>query len=238
LTLVRCPQGRHGQCFYQKHLTDSLPDALRGVVVDEDEGEYVVLDNLSGLISLVQMGVLEIHPWGSRAKSLEKPDQIVFDLDPGPGIQWNQIISAARAVRKRISKHGLEPFVRTSGGKGLHIVIPLKPAGTWQTAKEFAKTIAQEMQHDDPNLYIATASKAKRNKKIFVDYLRNSRGATSVASYSTRARADAPVAMPLRWEELGKLKSADQYTVENCLRRLSSLKKDPWENFFKTKQTL
>ena len=238
LTLVRCPQGREGKCFYQKHLTDSLPDALRGVVVDKDEAEYVVLDDVSGLVSLVQMGVLEIHPWGSRAESLEKPDQIVFDLDPGPGVAWEQMIAAARAVKKRITGYKLKPFVRTSGGKGLHIVIPLKPGATWEEVKEYAKTVAHYMQHDDPDLYIATASKAKRDKKIFVDYLRNSRGATSVACYSTRARSGAPVAMPLRWEELGKLKSADQYTVENCLRRMSSLRKDPWDEFFKVRQTL
>ncbi len=238
LTLVRCPQGSKGQCFYQKHLTDSLPDALRGVTVDKDEAQYVVLDDLTGLVSLVQMGVLEIHPWSSRAESLEKPDQIVFDLDPGPGVTWEQMIAAARNVRKRIASNKLESFVRTSGGKGLHIVVPLKPGGTWEAVKEFSKSIAFEMQNDESDLYIATASKAKRNKKIFIDYLRNSRGATSVASYSTRARAGAPIAMPLRWEELGRLKSADQYTVENSLRRLSSLKKDPWEDFFKIRQTL
>lgn len=238
LTLVRCPQGRKGQCFYQKHLTDSLPDALRGVVANEDEEEYVVLDDVAGLVSLVQMGVLEIHPWGSRAESLEKPDQIVFDLDPGPGIVWKQVIAAARAIRKRISSVKLESFVRTSGGKGLHVVIPLKPGSTWEKVKQFAKTMALDMQQEDPALYIATASKAKRNKKIFIDYLRNSRGATSVACYSTRSHAGAPVAMPLRWEELGKLKSPDQYTVENSLRRLSTVKTDPWDGFFTIKQTL
>jgi bifunctional non-homologous end joining protein LigD len=238
LTLVRCPQGRKGQCFYQKHLTDSLPDALRGVVAKEDEAEYVVLDDVTGLVSLVQMGVLEIHPWGSHAESLEKPDRIVFDLDPGPGVAWKQMIVAARTVKKRLTGYKLKSFVRTSGGKGLHIVIPLKPGATWEEVKEFAKTVAHDMQRDDPDLYIATASKAKRNKKIFVDYLRNSRGATSVACYSTRARSGAPVAMPLRWDELGRLKSADQYTVENSLRRLSSLRKDPWDGFFKVRQTL
>jgi bifunctional non-homologous end joining protein LigD len=197
-----------------------------------------VLDDVAGLVSLVQMGVLEIHPWGSRAERLEKPDQIVFDLDPGPGIVWKQVIEAARAIRKRISSVKLESFVRTSGGKGLHVVIPLKPGSTWEKVKQFAKTMALDMQQEDPTLYIATASKAKRNKKIFIDYLRNSRGATSVACYSTRARAGAPIAMPLRWEELGKLKSPDQYTVENSMRRLSTLKTDPWDGFFQLKQTL
>lgn len=240
LTLVRCPQGRKSHCFYQKHLTDAMPESLRSVAIQEKDkvDDYVVLDDLAGLISLVQLGVLEIHPWGARAADVEAPDQIVFDLDPGPGVAWKQLIEATRAVRDQITRHKLKSFVRTSGGKGLHIVIPLKPASTWEVVKEFAKNVAFQMQNDDPALYIATSTKAKRNKRIFVDYLRNSRGATSVASYSTRAREGAPVAMPLRWEELGKLQSANQYTVSNVLKRLSALRKDPWDGFFKIRQTL
>jgi bifunctional non-homologous end joining protein LigD len=238
LTMVRCPQGRKGKCFFQKHLTDSLPDTLEGVVVNKDEGKYVVLNDLSGLVSLVQMGVLEIHPWGSRADSLEKPDQVVFDLDPGPDVAWSEVINAARHLRKLLIKHKLKSFVRTSGGKGLHVVIPIKPDSSWEVIKEFSRSIAFDLQHTEPDRFVAVASKAKRTDRIFVDYLRNSRGATSVASYSTRAREGAPVAMPLRWEELGKVKSADQYTVRNALRRLGSLRKDPWDGFFKVRQTL
>lgn len=238
LSLVRCPQGRKGQCFYQKHLTESMPEALRGVVVNKGEEKYVVLDDLSGLISLVQMGVLEIHPWGSREDNLETPDTMVFDLDPGPGIEWKQVIDAARDLRKRLSSHRLNSYVRTSGGKGLHVVVPLEPKASWDEVKAFAKKIANEMQVDDPDVYVANMSKARRDKKIFVDYLRNSRGATSVASYSTRARNGAPVAMPIKWKELGKLTSADQYTVENARRRLSSLRKDPWDEFFEVRQSL
>jgi bifunctional non-homologous end joining protein LigD len=238
LTLVRCPQGQKGQCFYQKHLTDSMPDELQGVIVNKDEEEYVVVNDLAGLISLVQMGVMEFHPWGARAESFEEPDQIVFDLDPGPGVAWSEVIAAARLLRKELTKLRLKSFVRTSGGKGLHVVVPLKPVGTWDEVKQFAREMAMQLQASDPQRFIAVSTKAKRNKKIFIDYLRNSRGATSVASYSTRARAGAPVAMPLRWEEIGKLKTADQYTVENAIRRLSSLRKDPWEGFFNTRQSL
>lgn len=238
LTLVRCPQGQKGQCFYQKHLTDSMPDELQGVVVNKDEEEYVVVNDLAGLISLVQMGVMEFHPWGARADRFEEPDQIVFDLDPGPGVAWSEVIDAARLLRKELIKNKLKSFVRTSGGKGLHVVAPLKPGGTWDEVKEFARSMAMHFQESDPKRFIAVSTKAKRNKRIFIDYLRNSRGATSVASHSTRARAGAPVAMPLRWEELGKLKSADQYTVQNTIRRLASLRKDPWDGFFKTRQGL
>jgi bifunctional non-homologous end joining protein LigD len=236
--MVRCPQGRQGKCFFQKHLTDSMPDTVEGVVINKDEGEYVVVNDLSGLVSLVQMGVLEIHPWGSRTDNLEKPDQIVFDLDPGPGVEWSEVIDAARHLRKLLAKRKLKSFVRTSGGKGLHVVIPIKPSATWDEAKEFARSIAFDLQAENPDRFVAVASKAKRKNKIFVDYLRNSRGATSVASYSTRAHEGAPVAMPLRWEELGKVKSADQYTVRNALRRLGPLRKDPWDDFFKVRQTL
>lgn len=210
----------------------------KSVIVNKDEEEYVVVNDLAGLISLVQMGVMEFHPWGARANSFEKPDQIVFDLDPGPGVAWAEVIDAARLLRKEISKGKLKSFVRTSGGKGLHVVVPLKPDDTWDDVKEYAKSMAQQLQASDPKRFIAVSTKAKRNKKIFIDYLRNSRGATSVASYSTRARIGAPIATPLRWEELGKVKSADQYTVENAVRRLSLLKSDPWEGFFKTKQSL
>jgi bifunctional non-homologous end joining protein LigD len=240
LTLVRCPQGRTGQCFYQKHLTDSLPPALRGVSVKGKEGraQYVYLDDLTGLISVVQMGALELHPWPARIDQLEKPDRVVFDLDPGPGVLWKDVIAAARDVRRRIEDYGLESFVRTSGGKGLHVVVPLNPGSTWAALKAFAKAIATQMAKDDPENYVATASKAKRKGKIFIDYFRNSRGATSVASYSTRARLGAPVAMPLRWSELGKVEAANFYTVANTVRRLSALGSDPWANLFKLRQTL
>ncbi|MGD9720896.1 MAG: DNA ligase D [Pirellulales bacterium] len=240
LTLVRCPKGTGGHCFYQKHMTSSLPDTLRGVAIKEKDeaAEYVVLDDLSGLISLVQMSVLEIHPWQAPADAVESPDQMIFDLDPGPGVGWEQLVAAAREIRRQIEKHALQSFVRTSGGKGVHVVVPLKPGSTWDNIKSFARELAEQLAREQPDAYVATASKSQRRGKIYIDYLRNSRGATAVASYSTRAREGAPVALPLRWEELGKLTAANQFTVRNVPRRLGALKRDPWEGFFTVRQTL
>jgi bifunctional non-homologous end joining protein LigD len=240
LTIVRCPSGQGGECFYQKHVTESVPEAIRGVMVKMKGGreKYVAVDDLAGIVSLVQMGVLEIHPWGATAKDLEKPDRIVFDLDPGPGVKWKQVVAAAREVRDLLGEHKLVSFVRLSGGKGLHVVVPIEPRRPWDEVKQFAKDIAVDMAQASPTKYIATATKAKRGGKIFVDYLRNGRGATAVASYSSRARTGAPVAMPLRWEELGRTKSGEQYNVVNTTRRLGSQKVDPWKDFFKIKQSL
>jgi bifunctional non-homologous end joining protein LigD len=240
LTLVRCPQGSGGDCFYQKHLTESMPDALCGVWVKEKgaRSQYVVVEDLPGLVSLVQMGVLEIHPWPARTDDLEHPDRLVFDLDPGEGTSWKEVIEAAREVRDRLEERRLTSFVRTSGGKGLHVVAPLVRRQSWQRLKEFAKSIAVEMAADAPDKYTPTMAKAKRRGKIFVDYLRNQEGATAVASYSTRARAGAPVATPLRWEELTAKLAPDKYTVKNLPSRLSLLKSDPWEEFFSLRQSI
>lgn len=241
LTLVRCPRGRSGQCFYQKHLSEQqLVEHLRTVAIQEKEQEaqYVVVDDIAGLVALVQLGVLEFHVWPVLADQLEQPDQLVIDLDPGPNVTWEQVVAAARDVRDRIAEQGLQSFVRTSGGKGLHVVAPLRPGPTWDDLKSFAKSIATELAEEQPKKYVATSSKAKRGGKVFVDYLRNSRGATAVASYSTRARAGAPLAVPLRWEELGSVESAAHYTVANIKRRLSALRSDPWRGFFKLRQSL
>lgn len=241
LTLVRCPRGRSGQCFYQKHLSEQqLADHLRTVAIQEKEqvAQYVVVDDIAGLVALVQLGVLEFHTWPALADQLEQPDQLVIDLDPGPNVAWDQVVAAARDVRDRMAEQGLQSFVRTSGGKGLHVVAPLRPGPSWDDLKAFAKSIATELAEEQPKHYVATSSKAKRGGKVFVDYLRNSRGATAVASYSTRARAGAPLAVPLRWEELGSIESASQYTVANIKRRLSALRSDPWRGFFKLRQSL
>ena len=204
LTLVRCPEGYAGQCFFQKHLTGSLPDAVRGVMVDVKgkQEEYVAIDDVAGLIALVQMGVLELHPWPAREDNLERPDQLVFDLDPGEGTDWKDVVQGARDVRDRLESAGLTTFLRTSGGKGLHVVVPLSRRNNWDEFKAFAKSVADAMTRDEPDRYIATMSKAKRRGKLFIDYLRNQRGATAIASYSTRRRRGAPVATPLAWDEL------------------------------------
>jgi bifunctional non-homologous end joining protein LigD len=231
LSTVRCPQGRAKECFFQKHIRDSFGEAVRPLKVQEKGGiaEYISVDSVEGLIVLVQFGVLEIHPWGSTEHALEKPDMLTFDLDPGEGAPFEAVKEAARAVRG---------FLKTSGGKGLHVVVPVAPEAEWDRAKGFCESIAKGLAHDEPKRYIAKSSKAARTGKVFIDYLRNSRGATSIAPYSTRARKGAPVAMPLRWEELGRLDSPAKYTVENAMRRLSRLKREPWAEMAQIKQSL
>jgi bifunctional non-homologous end joining protein LigD len=217
-----------------------MPEALRGVLIEEkhERHEYVVVDNLAGLISLVQMGVLEFHPWPARADSLERPDQLVFDLDPGNDTPWKAVVEAARDVRDWLAAHELDSYLRTSGGKGLHVVVPLSPPATWDDLKQFAKSLAVGLEKEKPGRYTSNMSKAKRSGKVYIDYLRNQRGATAIASYSTRAREGAPIATPIRWDELSAKLAADKYRVENLPRRLASLARDPWEDFFQTHQAL
>lgn len=241
LTLVRCPQGRTHQCFYQKHVTETLPAPVVGISVTEDRGkesEYVAVKELPGLITLVQFGVLEIHPWGSRRDKLDRPDRLVFDLDPGEGVPWRSVAAAAVELRERLIQLGLESFLRCTGGKGLHVVAPIARRTGWDELKSFAKSLAYAMTHDAPKKYVATSTKSRRTGRIYVDYLRNSRGATAVASYSSRARAGAPVAVPLRWNELEGLAAGDTYNIRSVPTRLSSLRSDPWEGFFGNRQSL
>jgi bifunctional non-homologous end joining protein LigD len=240
LTLVRCPEGYTGECFFQKHFTGSLPDAVRAVMVPikGKREEYVAVDDIAGVVALVQMGVLEIHPWPAREDKLERPDQIVMDLDPGAGAQWKAVVEGAKEVRDRLSAVGLTSYLRTSGGKGLHVVVPLARRNTWDELKRFAKSIADTMTRESPDRYLATLSKAKRRGKVFVDYLRNQRGATAIASYSTRRKPGAPVAVPLAWEELSTRTKPDMYNINNLATRLEKLPSDPWKDFFATRQSI
>jgi len=240
LTLVRCPRGSNEKCFYQKDLTESMPEDLPGVEVQEEDkvATYVVVHRVKDLIALAQMSALELHPWPAREDRLDRPDQLVFDLDPDEQVTWSAVVQAAREVRQRLQDHGLISFVRVSGGKGLHVVAPIDRRTEWEPFKQFAKTLAHEMADDSPEDYVATASKAKRQGKVFIDYLRNQRGATAVASYSTRARPNCPIATPIRWDELTVALRPDQYTIGNILRRLSSLRDDPWADFHHVRQVL
>jgi bifunctional non-homologous end joining protein LigD len=240
LTLVRCPEGHTGECFYQKHLTGSMPGAVGGVNVAEKgkPEEYVMIKDLPGLISLVQMGVLEMHPWPARADNVERPDFLVFDLDPSEEVPWKAIIAGAQELRERLEDAGLTTYLRTSGGKGLHIVVPIARRNTWDEVKAFAKSVADKMTSDAPDRYIATMSKAKRRGKIFIDYLRNQRAATAIASYSTRARAGAPVAVPIAWDELSARTRPNMFNIKNTPKRLEKLTRDPWEGFFSSRQSL
>ncbi|HTN86254.1 MAG TPA: non-homologous end-joining DNA ligase [Sorangium sp.] len=240
LTLVRCPEGADRECIYMKHSKVWGPSALRRVKIQEKTkaGEYLVADSAEALVSLAQMGTLEIHTWNSTTSKLEQPDRVVFDLDPDPSVSWDRVIAAALLVRERLTDLGLESFVKTTGGKGFHIVVPLAPRSGWDECLAFTKGLAGDIARRDPKGYTITVSKAQRKGKIFIDYLRNTRGATSVAAYSTRARPGAPVSTPLSWEELGPEVRADQFTIRNLPERLASLKEDPWARYGKVRQKI
>ena len=240
LAIVRCPDGASGACFYQKHLSAGMPDAIKPFSVKGKTGRetYVSIEDERGLIALVQFGVLEIHPWGASVDDVDKADRIIFDLDPDPGVAWPEVVSAAREVRERLKELELESFLKTTGGKGLHVVAPLKPAIPWEPVKRLTQVVAMSMAADNPERYLAKASKAARKGKIFVDYLRNDRGSTAVAPYSTRAREGAPISTPLEWRELSPRIKSDQFCLENIRDRLARLKRDPWEGFFKLRQSL
>jgi bifunctional non-homologous end joining protein LigD len=240
LTLVRCPEGLEKDCFFMKHSGVWAPPALRRVKIREKTkvGEYLVVDDLAGIISLVQMGILEIHTWNSLADKVEEPNRIVFDLDPGPAVPFDRVMAGARLVREALRSVGLESFVKTTGGKGLHVVVPLAPGHGWDETFGFSQLVASQIVREDPRTYTDSMPKAGRKDKILVDVLRNNRGSTSVAAYSTRARPGAPVSVPLAWEELQRGLKPDQYTVENLPRRLSSLKADPWARYFKLRQKI
>ena len=232
LALLRCPGGTSGQCFFQKH---AWKGQSREIVtfddpLDDSDDPLIAIDGLPGLIGLVQGGALEIHGWQSTLDDLEHPDQIVVDLDPGDGVPWTVVIDAAREVKARLEDAGLAAFVKTTGGKGLHVVAPLRPAAGWEAVKGFAAEMAKSMAGDAPERYVATVSKAKRTGKILVDYLRNGRNNTAIAPYATRARAGAPVSMPLGWEELGPEIGPAHFTVANAPSRLAN-SVDPWAGF-------
>ncbi len=240
LSLLRCPSGTKGECFFQKHYADSLGAHVRSIMLAQKSGReaYLYIDSIEGVLELVQMNTIELHPWGACVDAPEQPDRLVFDLDPGPGVAWPDVIRAARDVRDKLTQAGLQSFVRLSGGKGLHVVVPLVPKADWAQARLFCESFAQAMAAHAPQTYVATMSKAKRNGKIFIDWLRNARGATSVASWSLRARKGAPVAVPLRWDELGRIKRPDAYDLAKAKRRAASLSSDPWEGSDALRQTL
>jgi bifunctional non-homologous end joining protein LigD len=235
LALMRCPDGISSKCFFQRNWSETLPKALGKVDVGEGKKEeHVMISDLAGLISLPQVGVLEIHTWNCRNEDIEHPDQLVFDLDPGPGVSWKQIVEGARMLKKTLDGLKLPTFLKTSGGKGLHLTIPIRANIGWDAGKAFCKTIAGSLA-DQSELFVANMRKDLRGGKIYLDYNRNGRTATAVAPYSTRARAGAPVSMPIGWEELGKIESSAQFTVETAGRYLDRRKKDPWEDFEKSR---
>ncbi len=237
LSLLRCPSGTGEKCFFAKHPWSGLSRVVQRVDVGEAE-PMLALDSLEGLMSLVQAGVVEIHPWGSRADRLDRPDRLIFDLDPGEDVPWSAVITAAGAVRSRLESHGLKSFVKTSGGKGLHVVVPVEPSAGWAEAKSFTAAIAEAMAAEQPNRYVATVAKRARRGRVYIDYLRNDPGSTAVAAYSPRSSPQASVSIPLEWDELSEGLRSDHFTVGNVRNRLAFLKRDPWQGFFTVRQRI
>lgn len=240
LTLLRCPNGQKKKCFYQRHLTTEAKNLYGITLADKTEKSepYLYIKDKAGLIALIQLGVLEIHPWASQIDKIDKPDFITFDLDPGLNIEWKKVIEAAFFVKDNLKKLNLKSFVKTTGSKGLHVVVPIKRIYSWDKVKLFSRTFVKYLALQNPQLIVANMSKNRRKGKIFVDYLRNQRGASSIAPYSTRIKQTASVATPLSWHELSTRIKSDTFTVKNLPQRLARLKQDPWADFYLIKQKL
>jgi len=238
LTLVRCPTG-YQECFYQKHIEASSPEAIvRVEVAPDDPRPYGAVDSAAGLVALAQIGALELHTWGARRDRLERPDRLTLDLDPDPSVPWKRVLEAAFQLRDLLEELGLRSFPKTTGGKGLHLVVPIERRSGWDEVKEFSRRVGAVLAEAHPGRYTLNVSKAKRKGRVLIDYLRNGRGATAVAVYSARARAGAPVAVPVRWDELGPKLKPDRYNVKNLPRRLASLREDPWAEYFEVRQSI
>ena len=239
LSLVRCPEGSEKPCFFQKHVNAMLPPGIGSVDVADKKGvvePYITLNTPEALAGLAQMGVLEVHPWGSRNETLEQPDRITIDLDPDEALPWETLAEAALDVRRRLKALKLESWVKTTGGKGLHVVIPIAPDQHWPEVKEWSHRFVLGMERENPKLYLSKMTKAARVGKIYLDYLRNERGATAVAAYSPRARKGAPVSVPLAWTELASPRP--DFRVVNFSEWAQRLKKDVWAGLLKSSQAL
>jgi bifunctional non-homologous end joining protein LigD len=240
LTLVRCPDGVGGETFYQKHPGFWTPPQVKRLAVPGETEEYLYVDSVPGLVALAQAGILEIHPWNSRVQHLEEPDQVIFDLDPDEALPFSRVAAAARRVRALLSELGLESFVKTTGGKGLHVCVPLEPERGWEELEEFTRSVALRLARDEPGTFTANMAKAHRKGKVYVDYLRNVRGANAVGAYSTRAREGAPVSVPVDWDELDRLSGPKDFTVAEVPLRVlgwaSGGAVDPWARYRTLKQ--
>jgi bifunctional non-homologous end joining protein LigD len=245
LTLVRCPDN-YQKCFFQKHINNTTSKSLLGFKDKSSDAveKFIYIKDCQGLIDMVQMGILEIHSWGSTIQHIERPDIITFDLDPAPEVKWVKVVKTALRIKQYLAEYKLTSFVKTTGGKGLHVVVPISSEYKWEQVKDFCHVFVDFLVSRYPSEYIGKMSKQKQKQKqkqknqIFIDYLRNQRGATSVAPYSTRARIHAPVSTPVFWDELTKDIRDASYTLTDLPKRLEILKKDPWQKFFTIKQLL
>ena len=240
ISLVRCPEGIDKEHFFQRHAMKGMSQTIKEVPIKggESKKKYLYIDDASGLFGLVQIGVLEIHDWGVSLDHINEPDRLVFDLDPDEGLALATLKAAATEVRDFLADLGFKSFLKSTGGKGLHLVAPLVPKLGWSEVKPFAKAVADALVQARPDRYTANPLKKTREGKIFVDYLRNQRGGSAIVNYSTRAKKGAPVACPLRWDELKGLKTAAPYSAKTLPARLKALKRDPWEGFFSTRQSI
>ena len=240
ISLVRCPNGETGERFFQKHHKKGMPAALKPVAIKENDGDkadYLMVDSSAGLVGVAQIAGLEIHPWGARVGNLEHPERLIFDLDPDPSVGFADVRTAARDVRALLDTAGLKSFALVTGGKGIHVIAPLDGTQDWDVIKGFARGVAEKLAETEPDRFVATMSKAKRRGRIFIDWLRNERGATAVAAYSPRAKPEASVATPVSWAELSRIEAANVFTIPVVLERIKR-KTDPWAEFGKTRQRI
>jgi bifunctional non-homologous end joining protein LigD len=247
LTLVRCPTGvnagspkKGAECFFMKHSKVWAPPAIRRVRIREKTkiGEYLIADSIAALVGLVQMDILEVHTWNSRFSDIEHPDRIVVDLDPGADVEWPAMVEAAKLVRQLLTALDLDSFVKTTGGRGIHVVVPLTPQADWTECLDFARAFAEALVRRQPELFTQRFAKAGRDDKILVDYLRNNRTNTSIAAFSPRARPEAPVSVPMSWNELLPAKTPDRFTIGTVPNRLTRLKRDPWQDYWTARQRI
>jgi len=239
LSLVRCPQGRSKVCFFQKHDTGGFPPQFKSLPVTEKDGQvekYFYLDGLASLLAGVQMNVLEFHLWGARCGGIEKPDRLIFDIDPDPGLGFDAVKEAATDIRDALGELGLESFPLLTGGKGVHVIVPLEPDLEWPDVKTFCHGFAERLATQQPDRFVANMSKAKRAGHLFIDYLRNERGSTAIAPWSTRSREGAPCAVPVGWDELPALSAANMFGIEAAAAR--ARQPDPWAGYRKAAQKL
>jgi bifunctional non-homologous end joining protein LigD len=235
---VRCPDGVGKQCFYQRHLLmGASPGELKTVRREKKGGKsaYIYADSMDAVISAVQNGAVEFHTWGSTVPDIHHPDRITIDLDPGPDVSWKTLVGATRLTKTLLDGLRLQSFLKTTGGKGLHIVVPIEPRLSWDEVKDFSRRIAEFLVRAERGLFVATMTKSRREGKVFVDYLRNSETASAVAAFSARARPGATVSMPLAWEELGDEDLRARFTIRTIQKRLGE---DPWRAYWRTRQSI
>ena len=236
LAIVRCPEGIDGVHFFQKHGHGTLPDGVRDGVAEKSP--YLALDDVHGLVAMAQISAIELHAWGATEADPLHPDTMVFDLDPGDGVKFTDVVRAARDVHDRLRQLGLESFCRTTGGKGLHVVVPILPEQGWDVVKPFCREFAERLSWEQPERFLPTLKKADRSGRILLDWLRHGLGATAIASFSPRARPGATVATPLAWDEVTEQLDVQAFTLQTVPPRLEKLRGDPWQGFLELRQKL